>query len=616
MCLIPLLAAAEPARLTPVYFTQLEQRVAHELSFSLDSLSGSERTPKTLFGEPLGGSFSWSSFAHTLSRHRMLSGKDALAGRDVAPLIRRGLDSEVDGGGVTFSQLFAASILLASCHTPGDLQSSPLWLSLPPERRTAYRSFLDVRRFYDVKTGDMGGRPNNYAAVALLLEAHRTRLGLADDPALLRLLFDRCVGLLERTGGYMDDNRRFEGGYDRYHHEFIRFVWESAEMTRRDDVLEKLRPWMQRSGRLWWDLLDPRTMHGSAWGRSLQNSWDDTYEQAAFFAARPEIAPASTAQLASAFCAAVERYFATQYNAERHLNRMLEPGRGTWSYSGRDRIWGTTVGSFGKLSASAAKLRDALAHQGVASWPSTPSLPPVNRLERFQEQPLRPCAVWIHREPGLSFVLPVVGGGALADYLPAPRGLPGLQTPVEQTLPVLMPRVTTASGLQLTLCQGADSIELDAKADRLTAIWKELPPLKGKVSGVAVGASSSWTVSGTRLEHRIELRATAETALAEVAYWIPLSGRPAGGAAHAFEGPGYRLVLEINAPADARVSLEKPASDAESRGAFEPVTHYLKLTLPARTLTPRAPLLLSFGFQYSFPPSATPKNVAPGKDNI
>ena len=249
--LLPLLVQATDLKPqeSRIFFPELESRIASELGFSLRELSKSEQAPATLFGEPLGGSFTWSSFAFTLSRFQLLSGEDMLGGQPTAPWIQRGLASEVEGGGKTFSQLFAAAILLNSCKVPGELSSSPLWTSLSPERRLVYKNFLDVRRFVDDQGSPTGGLPNNYAAVALLLEAYRSRLGLTDDPRVLFKLFEFCLSLLARTDGFLDDHRRFQGSFDRYHHEFIRFVWISAELTGRADILQTLRPWLRRSAR-------------------------------------------------------------------------------------------------------------------------------------------------------------------------------------------------------------------------------------------------------------------------------------------------------------------------------------------------------------------------------
>lgn len=581
------------------FFPKLSQTIGRELAASIVALSGSGTPPAELFGEPLGGPFTWSSFGNSVSRFLSFSGSRELHGQPLLPWIRRGLDAELDGGGTTFSQLFAADLLDRSCENPGDLASSPLWAAMPVARRDALRAFLDVRRFYNEETGDMGGRPNNYLAVALLIEAHRVRLGLADDAGLLDRLFARCLGLLQRTGGFLDDHRRFEGSFDRYHHEFVRFLWLASEMTGRTAVQERLQPMLVRSGRLWWDLLHPVQFHASSWGRSLHNSWDDTFEQAAFFAARPALAPAPSAQLAAVFSSAVDYYFTHEYDFDRHLNRMLDPGRGTWSYSGRDRIWGSSVGTLGKLSAAAAGLRDALQQQGITKWPARPVLEPVNRWELFQPPPLRPAGVWIHRQPGLAFVLPVVGNGALADYLPAPRGLPGLQTPVQQTVAAFVPFVTLEGGNVVTTCQGADAIVFDPEGNSLSLTWRTLPNLKGVIAADGtLGASSRWSARGRTLEHRVELTARASTAVAGIVYDLPVSGslRPDG--QWTFEGPGYRLGVSFEAPADAVIALEPPANDAGGRGAFEPVTGTLRIRLPARTLEPAEPLALVVRLSY------------------
>ena len=61
----------------------------------------------------------------------------------------------------------------------------------------------------------------------------------------------------------------------------------------------------------------------------------------------------------------------------------------------------------------------------------------------------------------LRFALPITTGTkpGVADYLPAPHGLPGFAAPVEQVYPALTPYLELEDGRTIVATDGADLIE-------------------------------------------------------------------------------------------------------------------------------------------------------------
>jgi hypothetical protein len=108
----------------------------------------------------------------------------------------------------------------------------------------------------------------------------------------------------------------------------------------------------------------------------------------------------------------------------------------------------------------------------LVSVPAIPTLPPVARFEFFQTTG-RQAGVWVVRQGDLSFALPITTATrpGLADYLPAPHGLPGFAAPVEQVLPALVPFIELADGRTIVAADGADQIAPRADGWQLSVTW-------------------------------------------------------------------------------------------------------------------------------------------------
>jgi hypothetical protein len=124
------------------------------------------------------------------------------------------------------------------------------------------------------------------------------------------------------------------------------------------------------------------------------------------------------------------------YDPTRHILQVFAPGRGNYSYITKEREWQQNVGFFGKALMAEDTLMRVLAAEKITSFPAQPNLPAVARFEFFRHGD-RPAGVWLVRQGPLRFALPITSGTkpGVADYLPAPHGLPGFTAPVEQTVP-------------------------------------------------------------------------------------------------------------------------------------------------------------------------------------
>ena len=90
-----------------------------------------------------------------------------------------------------------------------------------------------------------------------------------------------------------------------------------------------------------------------------------------------------------------------------------------------------------------------LEREKLTAYPARPSLPNVARFQFFREKGDRVAGVWVVRQsPSMRFALPITTGTrpGVADYLPAPHGLPGFAVPVEQNVPALVPYLELEDG--------------------------------------------------------------------------------------------------------------------------------------------------------------------------
>jgi hypothetical protein len=414
------------------------------------------------------GEFSWGTFVRALAAYAETRGTRTVAGRDVVPFVARVGVSESAKGSKAFAQLYAA---LALRHFGADLEKNPLWQSLSGNDRLAWTSLLDPRRFYDPKTRRVIDLPENYLGVASRVATLAFQMRVLDDRPFVNALIDRAAEPFTRGALYADDAGT-TGRYDRYSNEYARYVYEAAETVQRQDVMDALQPSLKAQMQLWWDLVSPDG-YGYQWGRSLGVvSYLDTLEIVAFLARHPSLRPAPLVDLTAEYRLAWV-WLSRDYDAERHMLSVFAPGRGNYSYISKDREWQQTVGFFGKALMAQDTLMRVLAADGVSSFPARPTLPGVARFEFFRRGD-RPAGVWLVRQGGLRFALPITTGTkpGVADYLPAPHGLPGFAAPVEQVVPAGASFFELADGTRIATTDGADEIVPARDGRSLRATWR------------------------------------------------------------------------------------------------------------------------------------------------
>src|SRR5712664_751213 len=459
--------------------------------------------PDRVVGALTTGEFSWGTFMRTLGAYSEFAGTKTIANHDVPQMIGKMAMIELNHGGKTWAQLYAA-MALESFGT--DLNHNVLWQGLSSEERATYVSLLDPGRFYDAKTHTLIHLPENYFGVAARIAAIDCKLGLNKDRASLDDLLNQAAK--QFTGGALfADDALPTGRYDRYSNEYARALYDAAELAGRDDLLKAVAPSLKEQTKLWWDLLSPDG-YGYSWGRSLGAiSYMDTMEIAAFLGKHPEFRPAPLPHLASAYFAAWS-WLRRDFNGETHLLSIFAFGRGDYSYITKEREWQQTTTFFGKVIAAHRTFMKALEKEEVKSFPRQLSLADVARVEYFRDGPGRKFGVWVVRQGNLHFALPFVTGpkAATSDYEPAPHGFPGFAVPVEKIYPCMVPFLELEDGRTIAPADGADEIRPAADGRSVTAFWRRWV-VAGSKAGETVDSDLvsevTWSLQGNSL-HRVE----------------------------------------------------------------------------------------------------------------
>ena len=491
-----------------------------ELAAHLSAIKSLDPPPDRILGVPTTGEFSWGTFMRSLAAYSETTGNRELAGRDLAKWVGQIGLIESRAGSKAFSQLYAA---LALRHFGRDLKTNPLWQSLTPEEQKAWRSLLNPERFYDPKANRVINLAENYLGVAARIASIGYELGISNDRAFLDKLLDRAAVQFTEGNLYADDAPP-TGRFDRYSNEYARYIWEAAETAGRKDLLDKVRPSLQRQMRLWWDLVS-EDGYGYNWGRSQGVvSYLDTPEIVGFLASHPEFRPAPLADIAALYYQAWN-YLLHDYRSETHLLSIFAFGRGNYAYISPDREWQQTTGFFGKLANSHTPIVNALEKEGVTSFPIAPSLPPVARFEFFRQTPERSAGVWVVRQGLLRFSLPITTGTkpGMSDYQPAPHGLAGFAAPVEQIYPSLTPFVELADGRTVVATDGADMIEPAADGKSLRVRWTKWVVTgtpSGKPQDVGLTTEVVWRIENGTLWREETL--SSKQAISIRRWWLAL----------------------------------------------------------------------------------------------
>jgi len=482
---------------------QIRDFLQREVTAHVADITTLDPPPDRVVGALTTGEFSWGTFMRTLGAYSEFAGTKAIANHDVPQMIGKMAQIELDHGGKTWAQLYAA-MALESFGT--DLKHNVLWQGLTSEGRATYVALLDPGRFYEAKTHTLIHLPENYFGVAARIAAIGYELGLNTDRSSLDDLLNQAAK--QFTGGTLfADDALPTGRYDRYSNEYARVLYDAAELAGRDDLLKVIGPSLTEQMKLWWDLLSPDG-YGYSWGRSLGAiSYMDTMEIAAFLGKHPEFRPAPLPQLASAYFAAWS-WLRRDFNDKTHLLSIFAFGRGDYSYITKEREWQQTTTFLGKVIGAHQIFMKALENEGVKSFSPQLRLADVARFEYFRNGPGRKFGVWVVRQGNIHFELPFVTGPrtATSDYEPAPHGFPGFAVPVEKIYPCLVPFLELEDDRTIAPVDGADEIKPAADGKSVTAVWRRwvvAGSKAGETMDAGLVSEVTWSLQGNSL-HRVE----------------------------------------------------------------------------------------------------------------
>ncbi len=467
---------------------EIEDFTAREIAAHFADIKTLNPPPDRVMNALTVGEFSWGSFARALAAQADVGGSQTIAGKDTARAIAEMGLIEARHGGKAFAQLYST---LALRHYGTDLSKNAVWQSLSEPEKKEWNALLDPSRFYDAKKRQVINLPENYLGVAARVAAMSYQLGVLKDRAFLDSVVTRAAEQFTSGKLFSDDNPP-TGRYDRYSNEYARFCWDAAEIAGRKDILEKLKPTLKVQMKLWWDLVSPEG-YGYNWGRSQGLvSYLDTLEIAAFLGQHAEFRPTSLANIASLYNLAW-RWVRADYSDQTHLFTVFKFGRGNYTYISREREWQQAGTSFGKIILANANFMPVLEKENITQIPAKPDLPNVARFEFFEKKPDRQFGVWLVRQGKFQFALPITTGTkpAIADYLPAPFGLPGFAAPVEEVYPSLVPFLELEDGVTYAASEGADEIIPSADGKSLKIIWRKWAKIGSKSGETFVNGLTS-----------------------------------------------------------------------------------------------------------------------------
>ncbi len=517
---------------TPVTSTQIESSdldrqvrsfLQSEVAAHVADIKTLDPPPERVVGALTTGEFSWGSFMRTLGAYSRCFETKTITGHDIPEMIGKMARIELSQGGKTWAQLYAA-MALQSFGT--DLNRNALWQSMTSEERETYRELLNPDRFYDQKTHTLIHLPENYFGVAARIAAIDYQLGVNKDRTALDDLLNRAAKQFT-DGALFADDALPTGRYDRYSNEYARAIYDAAELAGRQDIMKAVAPSLREQMKLWWDLLSVDG-YGYSWGRSLGAiSYMDTMEIAAFLGVHSEFRPAPLSQLAAAYFAAWS-WLRNDFNGQTHLLPVFAFGRGDYGYITKEREWQQTATFFGKVIASHEIFMEALAKEGVRSFPSRPKFSDVARFQYFRNDSGREFGVWVVRQGDLHFALPFVTGpkAATSDYQPAPDGFPGIGAPVEKIYPCLVPFLELEDGRTIAAADGTDEIKPSSDGKSVTSVWRRWVVV-GASAGVLVDpglvSEVKWTLEGNTLRRKESL--TASKSLSVRRLWLVIPSR-------------------------------------------------------------------------------------------
>jgi hypothetical protein len=580
---------------TGQFATNVTEFLETEIAAHVAAVPSIDPPPSLVLGVPTKGDFTWGSFMRAIAECSVLAGRQTIAGRDVPPYLGQLGLIEARQGGKTFAQLGAA---LALRRYGTNLTANPLWLSLSPPEQAQWRSLLDPGRFYDRANRRVINLPENYFGVAARIVTMDYQMGLVTDREFADDILTRAAGQFLQGALYADDNLP-TGRYDRYSQEYARFVYTAAQNIDRQDIQAAVAPALKAVMRTWWDLVGPDG-YGYPWGRTISDmSYVDTMEIVGFLAEHPEFRPAPLPELASVYFRAWQR-LQLDYEPSRHLLNMFGFGRGNFAYMSPERQWQQTTSFLAKSAESFRLLTAALKAEAVTAFPARPQLPSAARFEFFRHGD-RPAGVWLVRQGQVRLALPITTGtlSGIADYLPAPHGLPGFGAPVEQLVPALVPYLELADGRTIVAGDGADEIVAGADGRSLRVIWNRWPVVNfksakteaeklfaapGQFIDPGLTSEVNWRIDGDTLVRSETITATKPVTLHRFSVMFPSTGSQvstrfeSGHRTDRFNSPDGSVevtIADFSFPLDE--SLQATSNSAVGKGTRGPIPLILQL---------------------------------------
>ncbi|HWR15345.1 MAG TPA: alginate lyase family protein [Terriglobales bacterium] len=577
-----------------IFNLDVSRFLGQQLTAHVADITTLDPPPDRVMGALTMGEFSWGAFARALGSYYALTGERKLAGRDLAEFIGKIGLIEARKGGKTFAQLYGA---IALSSFGANLSSNAVWQSLTPEEQQAWRSLLDPSRFYDRNTRRVINLPENYFGVAARIVALDQKLGVLNDKAFVDDVIDRAAEQFVSGNLYSDDGLP-AGRFDRYSNEYARYVYMAAELAGRKDVMKALEPTLKRQMQTWWDLISPDG-YGYPWGRSLGAiSYMDTMEIVAFLGEHPQFRPAPMSQLASAYYTAWQ-WLKHDVLPERHVLNVFGYGRGNYSYINREREWQQTSAFLGKVAGAQYSFQRAMKAEQLATISTQVVLPNVARFEYFRRGD-REFGVWLVRQPGIQFALPITSGTkpGTSDYLPSPYNLLNFVPPVEQILPVMTPFIQLSDGRTIVASDGADEIQPGADGKSLRAVWRRWAVIgtkAGELTAPGIVADVRWELQGTSLVRKESLSVSKPIEIRRM--WMVVSSsaehcvRVGNGETYNFAGPEGEMTFAFtgwgqNTSREIRFTGDSPLGKG-SRGA---VPVLLEIEREDFELSPQEPL--------------------------
>jgi hypothetical protein len=392
----------------------------------LKVLENQKELPDTIFGLATSGDFGWSGFFLSLCEYNAVA-ESLKNDKEPTPIIPTQKMLELgklcflkDYKGTTFSQLY---LLKSLSFFGNDLKSNALWNSFPDSLKLKFETIADISKTYEpVSKTIVNGRPTNYFGVAAMIATYAWQLGFYKDRKVVDELLDHAFLQLEKNEGWLNDGKEGEFRFDRYHFEYLRFIWESAERVERKDLLQKLEPYLDKTDSLFLYSMHPLSCAAFPFGRSLQNVWEDNFEYIPFLLQRKNRSEDEQILFLEAFQKTFDFYFRYEYDTSRHHSGMLDPGRGCYSYVKPNRIFGYSFHSLGKFFGGVHALLD----QGIKEIKLSQS--PLKKFNQSQEGshffPLKTgYGIWILRSKENRIIIPIVTGlgkPVASDYQPIP----------------------------------------------------------------------------------------------------------------------------------------------------------------------------------------------------